>query len=160
MTVDNVEIGGGTIPTPGFTNLDKVHGEGIWKRSIQEGIPVGDNSVDKVRASHVLEHISAGHDRIYTFNEIHRALKPTGEFEIILPLVGYTDTSGIGIMVEGWMPYADPTHISFWWAPESFLYFCEGPFKANADYGIKLWTLDHWRIEQGWEGHVLMRPIK
>lgn len=155
-----IDVGGGTLPAPGYINLDPIHGEGKWKRRLQDGIPAEDGSVVGVRASHVFEHIPAGHNRIEAFNEIHRVLAPGGEFEMILPLVGYTDTSGVGIPVVGWMPWADPTHVSFWWFPESLMYFCEGPFKANADYGVNLWTLQWWEAKDGWEGHSKMTPIK
>lgn len=155
-----IEIGGGTIPAPDHVNLDPNHGEGEWRRIIQDGIPVGDGTVEAVRASHVFEHIPAGHERIDAFNEIHRVLQPGGTFEIILPLVGYTDEGGVGHGVVGWMPYADPTHVSFWWFPESLLYFCDGPFKPNADYGVKLWNLLSWEPVDGWEGHAVLTPCK
>lgn len=155
-----IEIGGGTIPAPGYRNLDPVHGEGEWRRTIQGGIPVDDGTVDKVRSSHVFEHIPAGNDRITAFNEIHRVLRPGGSFELVLPLVGYTDAEGVGHGVIGWMPWADPTHVSYWWFPESLLYFCEGPFKPNADYGVALWNLESWEASDGWEGRAVLRPVK
>lgn len=155
-----IEIGGGTIPREGFTNLDPHHGDGEWRRIIQDGIPAADDSVEAVRASHVFEHIPAGQQRLDAFNEIWRVLAPGATFEIVLPLVGYTDAEGIARPVAGWMPWADPTHVSFWWFPESLMYFCDGPFKANADYGMKLWTLNSWEAVDGWEGHAELTPCK
>lgn len=155
-----VEIGGGTIPQEGYFNLDPVHGLDIFKRTIQDGIPVDDSMIETVRASHVFEHIPSGHERIDAFNEIHRALIPGGTFELIVPLVGFTGEDGAGHLVNGWMPYADPTHCSFFWFPESLLYFCDGPFKPNADYGVKLWTLNSWEAKELWEGHALLTPVK
>ena len=85
-------------------------------------------SVDAIRASHVMEHIPAGADRIAVMNEAHRVLKPGGVFEIRVP----------NCLSGTWHAFADPTHVSFWCIP-SFHYF-DGRFAANADYGIKCWS--------------------
>ena len=95
-----------------------------------------------------MEHIPAGQERIDVMNEAHRVLMPGHQFEIIVPL-----------MVGTWHAIADPTHVSFW-VEESFYYFCDGPFKANADYGIKLWQTISWRVDNGFEGHWIGMPIK
>lgn len=151
-----LEIGGGTLLTMGYHNLDPVHGVGAWKRPAQgEPWPTADNSVDAVRASHVLEHIPAGADRIFVMNEAHRVLKPGRTFEIIVPLIAVR-----GEWLSGWQAWADPTHVSYWAYPESFLYFCDGAFRANADYGIRYWkALDEadCEIRNGWEGLVRLK---
>lgn len=153
-----VDIGGGTIPRPGYINLDPIHGQGEWRRYIQDGIPVPDNTLDAAHASHVMEHIPSGGgpgERVWVMNEVWRALKPGAEFTIIVPLF-----LANGALVGTWHAIADPTHVSYWALPESFLYFCEGPFKPNADYGMHIWQApgdDDMRVEGGWEGHVTMR---
>lgn len=142
-----VDIGGGTIPAEGHINLDPVHGTGQWKRRIQDGIPVDDGALDGARASHVMEHIPAGSgdgERIWVMNEVWRALKPGGTFEIIVPL-----------LVGTWHAVADPTHVSFW-VKESFHYF-DGLFAANASYGIHLWETVSLDVVDGWEGHWIGR---
>lgn len=155
-----VEIGGGTIPAPGYVNLDPNHGQGQWRRYVQDGIPAPTGTVDAVRASHVMEHIPAGGgagQRIEVMNEIHRALRPGGILEIIGPCIPQ-GPAGIG-----WQAFADPTHVSFWVYPESFLYFVDGPYRANADYGILLWEwvedseLGVPELRDGWEAHVALR---
>lgn len=136
-----IELGGGTLLQPGWINLDPIHGEGEWKRIAQNvPWPTPDNSIDAIRASHVMEHIPSGKPRIDVMNEAHRVLKSGGIFEIIVPF-----------MVGTWHAIADPTHVSFW-VVESFHYF-DGLFAANADYGIKLWQTLELTTEQGWEGH-------
>lgn len=136
-----IEIGGGHLVQPGWTNLDSRNGDGEWKRLAQETPwPTGDRTVDAIRASHVMEHIPAGAERIAVMNEAHRVLKPGGVFEIIVPF-----------MVGTWHAIADPTHVSFW-CKESFHYF-DGLFAANADYGIRLWTTLELEVVDGWEGH-------
>lgn len=142
----NVEIGGGTLIGPGWINMDPNHGEGPWRRFAQETPwPTGDNTVDALRASHVMEHIPSGQPRIDVMNEAHRVLKPGGVFEIIVPF-----------MTGSWHAIADPTHVSFW-CLESFHYF-DGLFAANANYGIKMWETIELTTEHGWEGHWKGRP--
>lgn len=151
-----VDIGGGTIPAAGHVNLDPAHGTGEFRRRVQDGIPVPDGSLDGARASHLMEHVPAGSgpgERIWVMNEVWRALRPGAGFEIVVPTVPQ-GPGGIG-----WQAFADPTHVSFWVYPESFLYFVDGPFRANADYGIRLWELDgaDMELRDGWEAHVTMR---
>lgn len=124
----NIEIGGGHIVPPGWTNLDPVNGLGEWKREAQQTPwPVADRSVSAIRAAHVLEHIPAGAPRLAVMNEAHRVLRPGAVFEARVPNAA-----------TGWHAYADPTHVSFW-VLESFHYF-DGLFAPNADYGIAPWT--------------------
>lgn len=150
-----IDVGGGTKPTG--VNLDPVHGEGEWRRRAQETPwPCADGEVDGIVARHVLEHIPAGADRIAVFNEAYRVLKCGGEFEIAVPLVGHT---GGRPTKAGWQAWADPTHVSYWWFPESLYYFT-GKISPNADYGIKRWQLSTWKISgNGTEGRaVLIKP--
>jgi SAM-dependent methyltransferase len=137
----SIEIGGGLLVQPGWINLDSRNGDGEWQRLAQDTPwPAADNSIDAIRASHVMEHIPAGQPRIDVMNEAHRVLRPGGVFEIIVPL-----------MVGTWHAIADPTHVSFW-VKESFHYF-DGLFAANADYGIRLWQTLELDVVDGWEGH-------
>ena len=149
-----IEIGGGTIAAPGWINLDSRNGIGDWRREAQETPwPTEDSTVDHIRASHVLEHVPAGEPRLKIFNEAWRVLKPSGIFEVVLPLV-ITENG-----LSSWHSIADPTHVSFW-CRESFHYFAQVPgqpgravFAANADYGIKLFHEIHWSVNGGFEGH-------
>lgn len=135
-----IDIGGGTAPMGGYVNLDPVHGEDEWKRHAQSiWWPCEPDSVDAIRASHVMEHIPAGEGRISVFNEAWRVLRPGGTFTVIVPM--FPTPQAI----------ADPTHVS-WWVPESFGYF-DGRIQPNADYGIRLWThFDTWVVDE-WELH-------
>ena len=85
--LDSIEIGGGMCPLQGWINLDPAHGEGTFRRRAQDGIPLPDASVRRARASHVMEHIPAGAERIFVMNEVWRVLAPGGTFEIIVPLL-------------------------------------------------------------------------
>lgn len=121
-----IDIGGGTTPAPEHTNLDPVHGDGVWRRRAQDvPWPVATASVESLYSSHVLEHIPAGAERIDVMNEAWRVLVPGGRFEIRVP------------RFPTWESVADPTHVSYW-VPESFGYFT-GVWAPNADYAIAIW---------------------
>ena len=82
------------------------------------------NSVEELRAYHILEHISQK-DVIHTMNEVYRILIPNGIFEINIP-----PTTGRGA-------FCDPTHVSFW-NDKSWQYYdmtwCR---ELSESYGIK-----------------------
>lgn len=155
-----LEIGGGTNRRAGYRNLDPHHGDEGLRCLVQDGIPLPDDSVDAAYASHVFEHIPQGQPRIDALNEVHRVLRPGAPFEIIVPCVGYTDHAHGGHPVHaGWQAYGDPTHVSFWWYPESFWYLLDGPFKPHADYGLLPWQEGAMDLKDGWEAHVtLIKP--
>lgn len=150
-----LEVGGGNAVQFGWGNLDPVHGEGEFKRSAQDTPwPLEDNSVDRIVASHVMEHIPAGQDRINVMNEMHRVLKPSGRLLVMVPILG---DGSIGKFF--YTAVADPTHISFW-LHESFEYFT-GEAWAGADYGIKKWQELSWDTDRFfWEGRWVGMPVK
>lgn len=95
-------------------------------------IPFDDESIEKVYASHFIEHISQ--DKvIWFFNEVYRILVPDGIFEIYVPPTQSPD----GKACRG--AFADPTHRSYW-NDMSFKYFdgsCQGNYSTKGDYGVK-----------------------
>lgn len=155
-----IEIGGGTNRRTGYINMDPNHGDPGWGLTLGvDRIPAEDNSVEAAYASHVLEHIPQGQPRINALNEVNRVLVPGGVFEIVVPCIGYTDHANGGAPVHaGWQGYADPTHVSFWWFPESFWYLT-GKFAAHASYGLAPWDEGNLDLLDGWEAHVtLIKP--
>lgn len=150
----NLELGGGARVTPGWSNLDPVNGSPAELRRLAQDVPwpLADGSVGAVRASHVMEHIPAGQDRISVMNECHRVLTPGGTFEIIVPLICGSEP---GTPLH-WAALADPTHVSFW-VPASFEYF-DGTKAPCADYGLKLWETVSYETRGGWEGVWVGRP--
>lgn len=93
-----VEIGGGINPKPGCDiNIDLEDGSVKWDLNIS--IPLPDNSVGVLNASHIIEHL---HDKHKIMKEIHRVLADGGWAFIEVP-----STDGRGA-------FQDPTHVSYW----------------------------------------------
>lgn len=69
---------------PGHVGMDIAdYGQEIvW--DLTEGIPLPDNSVVGVRASHVLEHIDRQH-LLIVMNELWRVIKPGGTLDAVVP---------------------------------------------------------------------------
>jgi len=100
-----VDIGGGLFPRPGYVTIDQEGGDITC--DLNEGIPLPDNSVGVINASHVLEHLK---DPIKSMKEIYRVLCDGGWAFIEVP-----STDGRGA-------FQDPTHVSFW-NENSFWYY-------------------------------------
>jgi SAM-dependent methyltransferase len=76
--VVRLNIGAGDVPIDGFTSVDRKNG--------QEAYPLGyaDDSVDEIRASHILEHF--GHSEVaLVLQDWIRALKPGGRIRLSVP---------------------------------------------------------------------------
>jgi O-antigen biosynthesis protein len=101
-----VDIGGGLFGKHSYTTIDKRETADIVC-DLEQGIPLPDNSVGVLNASHVIEHLS---DPVKTMSEIHRVLCDGGWAFIDVP-----STDGRGA-------WQDPTHISFW-NQNSFFYY-------------------------------------
>lgn len=152
-----LDIGGGATPLEGAVNLDPKHGTPPFDVRVQDGIPLDDDTVAHVNASHVLEHIPAGAERIRALNEIHRVLVPGGTLRIEVPVVGHRRT-----LVNAPEAWADPTHVSYWWFPDSLSYFCSGGRRADADYGIRYWeplTDEDWHVNDWLGVATLRKPV-
>lgn len=102
-----VDLGGGINARPGYITIDMVDADII--ADLNEGIPLPDNSVGVLNASHILEHLK---DPIKSMREIHRVLVHGGWAFIEVP-----STDGRGA-------FQDPTHVSYW-NENSFLYYTE-----------------------------------
>ena len=109
-----VDIGGGLNPYPGYTTID-TRETADYVYDLNDGIPLPDNSVGVLNASHILEHL---HDKTKIMSEIHRVLAHGGWAFIEIP-----STDGRGA-------FQDPTHVSYW-NENSFLYYTD---KYLADF--------------------------
>jgi glycosyltransferase involved in cell wall biosynthesis len=100
-----IDLGGGLYPYPGYTTIDQEGADIVY--DLNNGIPLPDNSVGVINASHVIEHLK---DPVKTMSEIHRVLCDGGWAFIDVP-----STDGRGA-------FQDPTHVSFW-NENSFWYY-------------------------------------
>ena len=130
-----VDIGGGLNPYPGYVVIDKRDTADIFC-DLNEGIPLPDNSVGVLNASHILEHL---YDKQKIMEEIHRVLAHGGWAFIEVP-----STDGRGA-------YQDPTHVSYW-NENSFLYYTDeylGKFIDNKtirfqEFRKQTWYPNEW----------------
>lgn len=123
-----VDIGGGLNPYPGYISIDLRDTADI-KADLNDGIPLPDNSVGVLHASHIIEHL---HDKHKIMSEIHRVLAHGGWAFIEVP-----STDGRGA-------FQDPTHVSYW-NENSFLYYTDaylGTFIDNKDIYFQSFRLD------------------
>lgn len=102
-----VDIGGGINKLEGYISIDNYDSDII--ADLNQGIPLEDNSVGVINASHIIEHLK---DPIKTMSEIHRVLVHGGWAFIEVP-----STDGRGA-------FQDPTHVSYW-NENSFLYYTD-----------------------------------
>ncbi len=126
-----VDIGGGLYPRPGYVTIDQ-EGADITC-DLNDGIPLPDNSVGVLNASHVLEHLR---DPVKSMREIHRVLAHGGWAMIEVP-----STDGRGA-------FQDPTHVSFW-NEHSFWYYTnkqKADFIRNYDIRFQTYRLNTWEM--------------
>ncbi len=80
-----LNLGSGDCPLEGWENLDAKHGHRLYPISYNGlGTPLGDDSADEIRASHVLEHFPH-HQTLDVLKEWVRVLKPGGWLKIAVP---------------------------------------------------------------------------
>lgn len=127
-----VDIGGGLFPRAGYMTIDQEDADITC--DLNDGIPLPDNSVGVINASHVIEHLR---DPIKTMREIHRVLAHGGWAFIEVP-----STDGRGA-------WQDPTHVSFW-NEHSFWYYTnksKAQFIRNSDIRFQTYRLDTFEME-------------
>ena len=108
-----IDLGGGLHPRPGYSTIDLEGGDISW--DLNNGIPLNNNSVGVLNASHILEHLR---NPVHIMAEIHRVLCDGGWAMIEVP-----STDGRGA-------FQDPTHVSFW-NENSFWYYTQ---KKQAEF--------------------------
>jgi SAM-dependent methyltransferase len=127
-----LNLGCGHTVLPGWLNLDRFAAPGVDLvvdlEACQPGrIPLPDDALDEVQASHLLEHIRAP---LPLMQELHRVTRHDGLCTIRVPY-GSSD--------DAW---EDPTHVRPYFM-DSFGYFGQ-PYYWRADYGYR----GDWRVEK------------
>jgi len=124
-----VDLGGGINGKPGYKTIDLKNADII--HDLNNGIPLEDNSVYVLNASHIIEHL---YDKNLIMKEIHRVLAHGGWAFIEVP-----STDGRGA-------FQDPTHVSYW-NENSFLYYTNsylGNFIGNTDIRFQEFRRHTW----------------
>ena len=106
-----LDIGCGPNPLAGFTGVDCLPFPGVTQFDVRKTPwPWSDQSVDKVNATHFLEHLTnleGRWERVRFFNELYRILAPV-RYEDGKPVAGVAN-----IVIPHWCSqryYGDPTH--------------------------------------------------
>lgn len=145
-----VDLGGGTRPHPradvvidlhhpvGSPRQDATETPWLIESGTGRAASLADGSVDEIVSSHFLEHVPHGQPLLDVMNECWRVLRPGGTFTAILPVVGWEHPNLGNHWTVRYEPWADPTHVSYWWLPQGVHYFT-GATSADAEYGIDLW---------------------
>ena len=123
-----LNVGCGRDPMPGWTNLDISAWDGVdLVADVCEHIPLEDNCVDEILASHVIEHLVSPLD---AFTELWRVAKDGCRFELHTPH-GATDIA-----------WTDPTHLRPWFE-SSFT-----PFDQRYHWRMEQHYLADWRTDK------------
>lgn len=101
-----LDIGAGKTKLDGWEGIDAINFGQKHVHDVRKGLPFDDNSVDEVRSSHFVEHLT-GTERIAFFNDLWRVMKPNTTAMIITPDWRHS------------CAYGDPTHQ---WPPMSQWY--------------------------------------
>lgn len=102
-----LDIGCGPNPTEGFVGVDILPFDGKVAVVMNAGTdrwPYDDNSIDEVRASHFLEHLT-GRQRVHFFNELYRVLKAGSKATIITP--HWNSNRAYGDFTHQWPPVSE-----------------------------------------------------
>lgn len=161
-------LGAGRKKENGFTTLDQykyLNPDIVCQLGVQK-IPLQNDSVDYVKAIHVLEHIGKQGetaDWFYFWEELYRIMKPNGELYFEAPK--WNSVWG----------FADPSHVRLL-SPESLVFFDQdsyrikdniiSPFRINCDFKIieyrdvgKTYYSDN--INEFWSGKLMARkPLR
>lgn len=115
-----LDLGCGTRKKGKAIGLDRYPAPGVdIACDIENGIPVDDNSVDKICAFYFLEHVN---NLIFVFQEMYRVLANGGTVELLVPYYNSINA------------FKDPTHRHFF-TEDTFRYFSKDKWYGS-DYGI------------------------
>ncbi len=107
----------------------------------------GENSIDEIRAFHILEHIRP-ENKVEIIKTFYELLKPGGILHIEVP---------IATTVQFWQ---DPTHLSGW-VPETFWYFIKGNKFGEAftkrNSSARLFEKIEDEIRNGWAYRIKLK---
>lgn len=142
-----LDLGCGPRKAAGFVGVDSIAFDGVdTVADLRKPWPWADGSVDEVRTSHFVEHLT-GSERIHFFNELSRVMKVGAKAFIVTP--DWTNDCA----------YGDPTHQ---WPPMSRwypLYLHKGWRDVNAPHVGYSCDFDH-VIGGSWEPYLEARNME
>jgi Methyltransferase domain len=100
-----LDIGCGKNKREGFSGVDRRNYPGVdIVRDLMKPWLWGDNSVEEIHASHVIEHFN-GKQRVHIFNEMYRVLRPEGKATVITP--HWNSNRAYGDFTHQWPPVSE-----------------------------------------------------
>lgn len=135
-----LDIGCGKTTAEGFAGIDAIDFGQRHVLDVRKGLPFKDNSVDEIRSSHFVEHLT-GTERIAFFNELYRVMKVVATAQIITPHWSHA------------CAYGDPTHQ---WPPMSEwypLYLNKGWRDTQAPHSTYTCDFDY-VVAGSWDGRL------
>lgn len=123
-----INLGCGNHPTPGWLNLDVVALPGVQLVWDLENLPypIPDGCVERIEASHVLEHVLAF---MPLMEELHRILAPGGILHVKAPYYkstnAFDDPTHVRFFTERTMDYFDP-------AKNEYAFYSEARFRVKS----------------------------
>lgn len=111
-----LNLGAGDSIIPGFTNIDRKLGlESLNGGEVYPLASIADNSIDEIRASHVLEHFPQC-STLTIVRDWARALKPGGLLKIAVPNLDYAVANKWHPQWEMWITGAQTDNNDFHFA--------------------------------------------
>ena len=141
-----LDIGCGKTKMDGWEGIDAIDFGQKHVHDVRNGLPFADASLDEVRSSHFVEHLT-GSERVAFFNELYRVMKPGATAQIVTPNWSHA------------CAYGDPTHqwppMSQWWP----LYLNKAWRDGNAPHVAFACDFDH-VIAGSWDQAIETRNME
>lgn len=129
-----LNLGCGNGKKKGYVNCDiskDVNPDKII--DLEKKLPFKDDSVEEIRAEHVLEHIN---NFVSLMHEIRRICSNKAKIKIKVPFY------------SSWGQFNDPTHVRFF-TPSTFDYFCGGNYSHEVNVKKKIFNIRKVKINFG-----------
>lgn len=141
-----IDIGCGKTTPEGWVGIDAIDFGQKHVHDVRNGLPFADGTVDEVRSSHFVEHLT-GAERVAFFNDLYRVMKPGATALIVTPNWSHS------------CAYGDPTHQ---WPPMSQWYplYLHAEWRAaNAPHTAFTCNFDH-VVSGSWDQSIESRNME
>lgn len=141
-----IDLGCGKTTPEGWVGIDAIDFGQQHVHDVRNGIPFADGTVDEVRSSHFVEHLT-GLERIAFFNDLYRVMKPGATALIITP--NWSHACAFGDPTHQWPPMSQ-------WYP---LYLHAEWRAANAPHAAYTCNFDH-VVSGSWDQSIESRSME